>query len=617
MRPVQTYFNTTLQIDAQWHSEPGTRGTFALLSSCLSTLFLCVWTAVHLNLPQYKRKHLQKWRKLQWLLIAAFAPEIVAWNAWEQRRQVKALTQAMHNLHRAHHNSHGSVKHYDWRNGLKSRWNDAWRLYWLSQAWVWMKHVWQEFLVCCLIRPGNLPEELATDLHHNVEQHGKAPHLWKDIHSWYAVMGGYVFELSSSNRVYLPRNHERMVLTPDGLRAFYKYWPHLMPEISQQDIKDKSKSDELAKFLTCLQAAWFCIQCIARFAQGLPVSLLEVNTLAHAVCSLASYAFWWNKPKDLVEPTRIIGDEADAVATLLYTQSKTGSANIIEENGRRSLIQARWLPCEPAADARRLPEASTIGIYRADNPTTPLVILANDRYWRLDFLQSGLHKRSLSVQVDRRTVSQLSIIQHHDELSEIDNGLVIITPCLGRFRLQKDLVVWRSRNFSVNMVELSWSAVERRGFWSSYWTYLAYIAGYSFASVLYAGLHLIAWNGPFPSELERTLWRISCVVIALEGFVAALWLFTWSVLSATIIELGEVGFTDWESWDNFRKVKIVAASAGVVLFGFCVAWPAWLGLHVYGLGRVYLVVECLREVFYLDSLVLQTTRWTQYIPHIA
>ena len=33
-----------------WHSEPNVRGTFSILVSCIVTLSLCVWTALHLNI---------------------------------------------------------------------------------------------------------------------------------------------------------------------------------------------------------------------------------------------------------------------------------------------------------------------------------------------------------------------------------------------------------------------------------------------------------------------------------------------------------------------------------------------------------------------------------------
>lgn len=74
---------------------------------------------------------------------------------------------------------------------------------------------------------------------------------------------------------------------------------------SERDISDKSKASGLAKALVCLQAFWFCLQCLTRLAQSLPVTLLELNTFAHAICALLVYVLWWDKPLDVEQPTYI------------------------------------------------------------------------------------------------------------------------------------------------------------------------------------------------------------------------------------------------------------------------------------------------------------------------
>ncbi|KAF2679607.1 hypothetical protein K458DRAFT_313964 [Lentithecium fluviatile CBS 122367] len=68
---TETQFHT-------WKAEPLTRGTFSILSSCLTTLGFSVWTAVHLNLPEHKKESEQYWRKIKWLLVALLAPEFVS-----------------------------------------------------------------------------------------------------------------------------------------------------------------------------------------------------------------------------------------------------------------------------------------------------------------------------------------------------------------------------------------------------------------------------------------------------------------------------------------------------------------------------------------------------------
>ena len=51
---------------------------------------------------------------------------------------------------------------------------------------------------------------------------------------------------------------------------------------TEAEIKDKGKSDCLAKSLVLVQTSWFMIQCIARAIERLPVTHLKIVTLAYA-----------------------------------------------------------------------------------------------------------------------------------------------------------------------------------------------------------------------------------------------------------------------------------------------------------------------------------------------
>ncbi|KAL8980024.1 MAG: hypothetical protein Q9205_004780 [Flavoplaca limonia] len=85
----------------------------------------------------------------------------------------------------------------------------------------------------------------------------------------------------------------------------------VIPFVSEEEIWDKSKANALAKTTVCIQATWFCAQCIARIAQQMPTSLLELHTVAHAVCALLVYILWWSKPLDVQEPTVIDVGQSD------------------------------------------------------------------------------------------------------------------------------------------------------------------------------------------------------------------------------------------------------------------------------------------------------------------
>ena len=59
--------------------EPDGRGTMGLIHGCFSTIIICTWSALHLNLPADEEKWVATTcRKLKWMAIAIFAPEFIA-----------------------------------------------------------------------------------------------------------------------------------------------------------------------------------------------------------------------------------------------------------------------------------------------------------------------------------------------------------------------------------------------------------------------------------------------------------------------------------------------------------------------------------------------------------
>lgn len=70
--------------------------------------------------------------------------------------------------------------------------------------------------------------------------------------------------------------------------------------LSKADIEDKSKADGLVKLATLCQVVYFTAQSITREIHGLPLAPLEAMTLAYIFNAIVTYAFWWEKPKDIV-----------------------------------------------------------------------------------------------------------------------------------------------------------------------------------------------------------------------------------------------------------------------------------------------------------------------------
>ena len=95
---------------------------------------------------------------------------------------------------------------------------------------------------------------------------------------------------------------------------------------TEEEIKDKAKSDWLAKSLVLLQTTWFVIQCIARAIHHLPVTHLEIVTLAYAAMNFIIYIFWWNKPLNVNRPVRVFKkSEASAIQDQVISRARQHS----------------------------------------------------------------------------------------------------------------------------------------------------------------------------------------------------------------------------------------------------------------------------------------------------
>ena len=98
----------------------------------------------------------------------------------------------------------------------------------------------------------------------------------------------------------------------------------IMP--TDEEIKDRGKGDWLAKSLVLLQTSWFVMQCIARTIEHLPVTHLEIVTLAYAAMNFVIYIFWWNKPLNVNRPVRVFR-KSDVEEPISETRRLASKAN--------------------------------------------------------------------------------------------------------------------------------------------------------------------------------------------------------------------------------------------------------------------------------------------------
>ena len=591
---LHPFGNDTVSPPAQWHPEPNFRGTCSVLSSCLLTMFLCVWTAVHLNLPEHKKEREQTLRKVGWLLLALVAPEVVAWNAFEQRRVVKKLTRDMRKLYRQQRGIE-EPKKKTWYHSIATWWSTLRRAHWLRRSW----HKTKVFFLC---EAGDLPPPPTSEWPARKDEDAVEA-FWTDVHSWYAVMGGFAFDTSSAARPFLPDSRERIVLTMDGLIALAKHWPHLLPRLSQGDIEDKSKSDGLAKLITCWQATWFCVQCICRLAQGLSISLLELNVFGHAICALLIYVLWWTKPKDIYEPTTIVGEVSHSIAAWMCNQSPTGTPMLFKSDCRQRLrrdrsIVKRFYPCEFHGGLDTIsqcrwysPGTKTVAYYPIRDLLKHGTVHIEGTHWSMQTGSriSWINLDSNYVAVDPFTANRLSLIRqlpqaHDPELWKDDYFL-------------NHSVRYRNTDWCINLdfLDLDHFRLEL----------LQYLGGITLACGMYGGLHATAWYAPCPSSVEQLLWRASSATVTSSGI-------------GCMLALGNIKLVNIISLDAYdllnRNFWLLWLTHGTVLLLWYLTFPIPLW---YCFCRSFLVVESFINVAHLSARDLGLPTWSSYVPHIS
>ena len=102
---------------------------------------------------------------------------------------------------------------------------------------------------------------------------------WSTTHGFFIIMGGFhLFERSSEETSNDDRciSQEHKPLHPLGVTDLLRHSESfIMP--AEAELKDKGKSDWLAKSLVLLQTTWFVMQCIARAIEHLPVTHLNCH----------------------------------------------------------------------------------------------------------------------------------------------------------------------------------------------------------------------------------------------------------------------------------------------------------------------------------------------------
>lgn len=139
---------------------------------------------------------------------------------------------------------------------------------------------------------------------------------WTRTHGFFAVMGGFML---------CEQDKPPIVLDPTELESYLQSGEI---DITEKEIRDKSRGDVLSKGLVVVQTGWFILQCIARCVEHLPITEIELVTLAFATLNLISYGLWWDKPLGVQCPYRVGKGKpivrSEAIGEVEYEERRQG-----------------------------------------------------------------------------------------------------------------------------------------------------------------------------------------------------------------------------------------------------------------------------------------------------
>jgi hypothetical protein len=128
---------------------------------------------------------------------------------------------------------------------------------------------------------------------------------WTIKHAFFADMGGFALRSRDDVQFFLNAKHI-LWLQQHNVMSTSAFEKHFM--LSKKFIEDRNKVDTFMRGLALAQAAWFCVNVIARGVQGLAVTTLEVTTIGIITNSVLVYYFWKDKPADVESPEIVTVD---------------------------------------------------------------------------------------------------------------------------------------------------------------------------------------------------------------------------------------------------------------------------------------------------------------------
>jgi hypothetical protein len=452
-------------------------------------------------------------------------------------------------------------------------------------------------------------------------------HPWTRTHSFYALMGGFAIDTRKCKQNFLSHNRNRMILNPDAFKHLIQFEPDLLPDLSLEEIQDKSKASNIAKTIVCCQAIWFSAQCCARWYADVGFSLLELNTLAHCICALLIFMLWWKKPLDVDSPTLINAEDMMELAGLMALCSSPRSSGKARSSHPRLKLVPGWheSPLPESCSGEVTLEFQRPAVRVASETKNKKIISWLRPYYERQYItEHAPSSPEYSLEsMSRRTFGcfqYLGPCDRHDDtpravkvgrefpskhvhklvLTEADQYCwLLASKGLAKYKslLQYDNELHPNRDrYLEDCTERL--LVDRVGDIPKLETLsgAVIVATLAIAGFLYGGVHLAAWHTPFKTKIEEYLWKISAVSLAASG-----------PLGVCVIFISR-------SWKIEREYEM---SLGRFLFTCLLMCILPVAAVVYVVARVYLIAESFINLTYLEQSVFVVPSWLQYFPHIT
>ncbi|KAK7530868.1 uncharacterized protein J3D65DRAFT_139880 [Phyllosticta citribraziliensis] len=428
---------------------------------------------------------------------------------------------------------------------------------------------------------------------------------WTLQQSLFAVCGGIAVDTSSF------WDAAQVTLTPRGLLVLAR--AGLLPQVADEEITEKSKANTAAKILVCIQAGWFLVQAVARLAQKLPLTLLEVHVLAHVLCALAMYFCWVDKPYDVEMPV-VVRDERVKDLVSLFVLDAGGSKAVLDRLVRpipMSEIRNRHRPRkwvrDPSVKAPRFR-------FKMDWPS--------DIDDGADGESDEVSDDEQAVEVEREppTPQELARMQEHHKrvnrgLDYLRNRYLQAVACRGDGEMPPEPQLYFERTSS----SAKWKYIvnERSNrkiegaFAKKDKEFGRFDKAFSIISAIYGTLHLSAWNEHFPSTAECWMWRVGalCMVVAPSLYQAHS--FVEPLLDrARVPPRDEWVRATWLFWiaKVARLMLVMFVELPLIVIGF-VATAGW------GYGRLFMLVESFVSLRSPPVDTYRIPEWSSYFPH--